>query len=114
MRIGCAFTALRSKNEAGNLSSPSRRHHTTRLWTRTYTHRGAGGAGGWVDEGADGYAVEQSGDRWASAVKGNNRAIMVCGLNQGRSTQLSIFVAGENPEEDKNRLQAEMQRRFRR
>src|ERR1035441_2306827 len=45
MRIGCAFTALRSKNEAGNLSSPSRRHHTTRrrsprrLWSLEPTYR---------------------------------------------------------------------------
>ena len=65
--------------------------------------------------GERGYAIEQSGDGWALAVKGNSRAIMVCGLGLGRnSTQLTIFVAGPNPDEDKNYLQAEMQRRFRR
>jgi len=65
--------------------------------------------------GEVGYAVEQSGDRWATAVKGNTRAAMVCGLGDGKnSTQLTIFVAGPNPDDDKNRLQVEMQRRFRR
>src|SRR5271157_954429 len=62
--------------------------------------------------GEFGYAVQQSGDGWALAFKGNNSAVMVCGLGQGRNTQLTIFVAGQNPDEDKNRLQAQMQRRF--
>jgi hypothetical protein len=44
--------------------------------------------------GEYGYAVDQSGDRWATAVKGDNRAVTVCGLGQGRSTQLTVFVAG--------------------
>ncbi|MGD0872145.1 MAG: hypothetical protein ABSB88_21565 [Bryobacteraceae bacterium] len=64
--------------------------------------------------GEYGYAVQQSGDGWALAFKGNHSAVMVCGLMQGRNTQLTIFVAGPNPDEEKNRLQAEMQRRFHR
>lgn len=66
--------------------------------------------------GEVGYAIEQSGNGWSMAVKARNRAIMVCGNGEGRnSTQLTIFVAGpDNIDEEKNRLQVEMQRRFRR
>jgi len=66
--------------------------------------------------GEKGYAVEQSGDRWSMAIKGSNRAVMVCGISEGKKeTQLTIFVAGPgNIDDDKNGLQAEMQRRFRR
>jgi hypothetical protein len=61
-----------------------------------------------------GYAVQQSGDGWGLAVKGANAAIIVCGLEQNHQTQMTIFVAGPNSDDEKNRLQAQMQRRFRR
>ena len=66
--------------------------------------------------GEKGYAVEQSGDRWSMAIKGSNRAVMICGISEGKSeTQLTIFVTGPgNVDDDKNGIQAEMERRFRR
>jgi hypothetical protein len=62
--------------------------------------------------GEFGYAIDQTGDRWVTATKGGNRAVMVCGISQGRSTQLTIFVAGPDSSNDSDRLQAVMQRRF--
>ena len=67
--------------------------------------------------GEVGYTVEQSGVGWVMAIKGNNRAVMICGSGDNKeNTQLTVVISGPPGKvaDDKNRLLAEMQSRSRR